>query len=549
MHKIPYIKKGHQGGMDFQEEQKLGSSFFLYLYFGGVIIFFIVLLLRLFHLTVVKGEYYKRAAEGNRIREVIIEPKRGMLVDRRGVVLSQNYAADLHGEGDRLKSIRIYQDPEIIAPFVGYRQTADEKDIKSDPCLNKLTLGDKVGKKSIEKIYDCELRGKNGKKLVEVDAGGKILKTLNVIAPEDGKTIKLSLDSLLQKKAYEIINNDKFEVKDKKVAVVGLKPQTGEVLVLAAWPSFNPQDFEDGNNESVKAYINNKDKPLFNRATEGTYPPGSIFKLVLAAAALEEKKIDEATMIEDTGKIKAGPIEFGNWYYLERGKTEGLLNVVKALARSNDIYFYKVGEKVGSDLIKSWAEKFGLGKKTGIEFEESEGLIPSAFWKEDVLKEQWYLGDTYNLSIGQGYILVTPLQMALAVEAIANKGTLCKPQILKNTDEKTNCHRLPLSKKTLDIIKQGMIQACTPGGTGWPLFNYKAPNSKGEMVETPVACKTGTAESHALSKEPHAWFTVFAPAENPEIVLTVLVEEGGQGSDIAAPIAKEILNAYFERKE
>lgn len=549
MTKLPFIHKGHHGGMDFQADQKIGSSIFLYAFFLGVFVFFIILILRLSHLTIVKGEYYRRLADSNRIRETIIEPKRGILTDRKGVIIAQNSDADIHSSGQRLMSKRSYQNAEVMAPIVGYRQVADSQDIKNDQCLSKIISGDKVGKKGVEKIYECDLRGTDGKKLTEVDASGKSLRTLGVVPPRDGKTIQLAVDSELQKKAYEIINSEKSEVKGKKVVIVGLKPQTGEVILLVSSPSYNPQDFEDNNTEAVSKYFTDTNKPLFNRATEGTYPPGSIFKIILAAGVLEDKKIDENTTVEDTGILKAGPLEFGNWYYLQYGKTEGEVNIVKALQRSNDIFFYKIGEKMGNDSIKSWAEKFGYGRKTGIGLEEADGLIPSSFWKEEVLKEQWYLGDTYNFSIGQGYSLVTPIQVAQATSVIANNGYLCKPKLLKVGSDGGECQKLNLSQKTLDLVKEGMTKACVTGGTGWPLFEFRVRSSEFGEEKMPVACKTGTAESHGALTNPHAWFTVFAPIKDPQIVLTVLVEEGGQGSDVAGPIARDILKAYFERKE
>ncbi|MGB9707691.1 MAG: penicillin-binding transpeptidase domain-containing protein, partial [Microgenomates group bacterium] len=299
----------------------------------------------------------------------------------------------------------------------------------------------------------------------------------------------------------------------------------------------------------------NFDHPLFNRALEGLYPPGSIFKLVVAAAALEEKTIDEKTQIEDTGVLQAGPLKFSNWYFLQYGKTDGMVDVVKGIGRSNDIFFYKIGEKTGVEKIKKWAQILGLGKKTGIGLSEEEGLIPSIFWKETILKDQWYLGDTYNFSIGQGYILTTPIQLAVLTSVFANNGYLCQPKLLKIKNNQwlmeKNCQKLPLTVKTLNLIKQGMKQACSPGGTGWPLFEFKVEEKQASgpanLIKIQTACKTGTAESQSKNHLPHAWITVFAPYENPEIILTVLVENGGQGSDVAGPIAKEILKAYFEQ--
>lgn len=496
----------------------------------------------MFQLTIVKGAYYRRLAEGNRMREVIIEPERGTIIDRKGLIIAENSEANIDSSGERLFSRRQYHDGEAVASIVGYRQVADENDLKNDTCLTKLKLGDMVGKKGIEKKYDCVLRGKHGTKLVEINAQGKLLDTLSVIPPTSGKTLQLALDLELQKKAIEALAG-------KKGAVVATQPKTGEVLVMVSTPSYNPQFFEDGDDKAMNAYLKNEDKPLFNRALEGVYPPGSTFKIVMASAALQEKAIEPDTIFEDTGVIKAGAATFGNWYYLEYGKTEGPVDIVKALRRSNDIFFYLTGGKLGPQKIKNWAEKFGLGKPTGIGLEEASGSVPSPYWKEDVLKEQWYLGDTYNFSIGQGYLLTTPMQINQMASVIATNGKLCSPQLLKIQDgQPISCQSLDMKKEVLDLVKKGMQEACSPGGTGYPFFNFQV-NRSGKMEKITVACKTGTAESHGDEAKPHAWFTVYAPAVNPEIVITVLVEESGQGSDIAGPIAKEVAKAYFERSQ
>lgn len=505
-------------------------------------VMFLILILRLFQLTIVKGSYFRHLSENNRLRQIEIEPRRGKILDRKGFIIASSQPKDKTSQ-------RIYHEGEKIAHLIGYRQLASKEDFKNDLCPNRLKLNDKIGKEGVEKIFDCQLRGKKGKKLIEVDASGKYLKTISLIPAKEGKTIQLSVDWELTKKSFELI-------KDKKGAIVATKPQTGEVLVLVSSPSFDPQDFEDNHQSVISRYLKDKNQPLFNRATKGTYPPGSTIKPLIAAAGLEEKVIDEHFQIEDTGVIKAGPLTFGNWYFLEYGKTEGLVDVVKAIRRSNDIFFYKTGERLGEKKIKTWLEKFGWGKPSGIGLDEEEGLIPSSFWKQETIGERWYLGDTYNLSIGQGYILVTPLQVNLATAVFANGGYLCQPRLLKvKNGQQTNCQKLPLSSKTLRLIREGMKQACSPGGTGWPLFNFsirtvlkKDSPSKGlSLVQT--GCKTGTAESYGKNKAPHAWFTVFAPFDKPEIVLTVLVENGGQGSDVAAPIAKEILKSYFERTQ
>lgn len=572
MGKLPLFIKGRSGGINFDRHKKISSTFILYIYFLLIAVFFATLGLRLFQLTIVKGEYYSRASEQNRIREIVIEPKRGIIRDRKGLILASNTGADTRNNSERLTSHREYHSPDLVAPVIGYRQKADQEDFSQDSCINKLKIGDKVGKKGVEKMYECELRGKHGKKLIEVDARGQYLRTVSLLPPQDGKTIQLALDLALQTKAYEL-------VKGKNAAVVATKPDTGEVLILVSSPTFNPQAFEDENAKTVSSYLSARDKPLFNRSTEGTYPPGSIFKIILATGALEEKKITDHTLIEDTGTLKAGPLSFGNWYFLQYGKTDGMVDVVKAIRRSNDIFFYKIGDLLTPNKIKKWADLFGYGSKTGIGLEEAEGVIPSAFWKQEMFHDQWYLGDTYNLSIGQGYLLVTPLQMNQATAAFANGGYLCKPLLTRissrlNRDPISTCEKLPISEKTLKLVREGMRQACSTGGTGWPFFDFRIKNQElriknsesiqeanqqtsqqGTIIQ--VGCKTGTAESQSAAPTgsdskvapPHAWFTVFAPYDKPEIVLTVLVENAGQGSDVAAPIAKEILKAYFERNE
>lgn len=544
--KILPFTRFEEKSINFKNKSPEDFSWKIYLLPIIIVLVFLILTSRLFQLTIVKGAYYRFLAENNRIKEIKIEPLRGRILDRKGMVLAYSQK-----KGDLVK--RVYPEGEFFGHILGYRQLASKEEIKNDLCENSLELNDKVGKMGIEKIFDCQLRGKKGKKLVETDALGKEIKTINIATPVPGKDIKISLDAQLQIKAAELLKN-------KKGAVVASIPQTGEILILFSSPTFNPQVFEDNDLNLINSYLKNKTQPLFNRATKGLYPPGSVIKPIISVAALEEKIIDSRFQIEDTGIIKAGPLTFGNWYFLQYGKTDGMVDVVKAIKRSNDIFFYRLGEKMGEKKIKAWLEKFGFGKKTNLGLEEEEGLIPSSFWKKETLKENWYLGDTYNLSIGQGYFLATPIQINLTTAVFANEDYLCQPQLLKiqKLDLKTqNCQKLHLSPKNLALVKEGMKQACSPGGTGWPLFNFKIKNQKINVnnkedykeEEIQTGCKTGTAESQDKDKNPHAWFTIFAPFEKPEIVITVLVEHGGQGSDIAAPIAKEILKVYFERRE
>lgn len=526
---LPYQKVDHKIGFKKTSNR---SKLRIYSLIIAIILIFFVQIFRLFHLTIMENGYYRLISENNRIKELIITPKRGTIYDR-------NDRPIVSSEITNNKESRTYYISEAGAHFFGYRQIADQNDIKTDSCPEKIIINDKIGKQGLEKVFECLLRGKKGKKLVETNAQGKIIKELSKLLPVDGKNIVSSIDFELQKKAFDLI-------KDKKAAIVATKPQTGEIIVMTSSPSFNPEIFENNNTVLVKNAMIDPNKPLFFRATKGLYPPGSVFKTMLAAAALEEKKIDENFSINDTGQITAGPITFGNWYFLQYGKTEGEVNLVKSLQRSNDIYYYKIGEKLGDKEIKKWGEIFGYGTNSGIAIGDEAGNLPYSFWKEEVLHEQWYLGDTYNYSIGQGYVTASPLQVNLATLPYANNGYYCKPKTLKNIDQTIenkvlenetipDCRKLPLSQKTIDLVREGMRQACATGGTGWPFFDYKIP----------VGCKTGTAENSNKNKLPHAWFTIFAPFDKPEIVLTVLVEDAGEGSEVAAPIAKEIINQYL----
>jgi penicillin-binding protein 2 len=302
---------------------------------------------------------------------------------------------------------------------------------------------------------------------------------------------------------------------------------------------------------------------LLDRAIGGVYPPGSTFKLVVAAAGLEDKIIDSNYSIIDTGVLKVGDFSFANWYYTEYGSKEsGDVNVVRALARSNDIFFYKLAEKINVDRLSAMAKKFGLGNVSGIDLiGEASGTVPTREWKEANIGESWYLGDTYHFGIGQGFLLTTPLQVNLWTGAIANNGVLQKPHLLK-TENKVSGIKKILSDKTISLIRQGMIASCSTGGVAWPLFDFKVKNSKlkidgknfmkvasssADMRKISIACKTGTAQHGGEKTLPHAWITLFAPAYDPQIVVTVLSESSGEGSNEAAPVAKKILEAYFSK--
>lgn len=317
----------------------------------------------------------------------------------------------------------------------------------------------------------------------------------------------------------------------------------------------------------MEAILDDKKNPLLNRSIAGVYPPGSTFKIVTATAGLQEKAINPDTLIEDTGTRTVGGTTFGTWYFLQYGRREAPLNIVGALRRSNDIFFYVVSEDVGARKLSDWAGKFGFGKILNIDIPgEVAGVVPGPSWKKRVIGEDWYLGDTYNMSIGQGYLQVTPLQINAMTNVAANEGILYRPHLLP--ENKKIIRQDFIDRKNIDLVREGMYEACQTGGTAYPLFNFTVRNNnlkiddidfkegaasasaskKNEKaVNIAVGCKTGTSETFDHT-DPHAWFTIFAPFHNPEISITVMVEHGGEGSTVASPIAKEILTKYFEEK-
>ncbi len=543
-------------------EKEMGDFKSRLVYFKiAVFLAVLIIFIRLVQLTVVKGSYFASLSEENRFRENVYPAGRGVIYDRNGDILVRNkpgfvalvdcgktkcFRKISHEESIKLEASgnaslvtlgieREYIEKEAFSHLLGTTGAVFEKDLGREHCGRKIGYQDDLGRSGVEEAFDCQLQGTYGRELIEVDASGNSIRTLSKVDPKPGKSLRLSIDKNLQLKAYELM-------KDKKGAVVAHIPKTGEILLLYSAPSFDLSKFSEGiSEEEYQKLVDNPQVPLFNRAIAGTYPPGSIYKTIIATAALEEKSIGKDTQIEDTGIITVGEFSFSNWYFSQYGKKEGLINVVDALKRSNDIFFYKTGEFVGVDKISEWSNKFLLGSKLGIELSgEEEGLVPSKKWKEEVKGEQWYLGDTYHLAIGQGDLLVTPLQVAFFSGAFANNGIICKPTVLK-TDKCVPLTKNLISESVLKIVREGMIGACSEGGTAFPFFGYKVGDK-----EISVACKTGTADYNDPEKT-HAWFTAFAPSLKPEIMVTVLVEGGGEGSRVAAPIAKEIMDEWFGR--
>ncbi len=510
------------------------------------LVFGILLLVRLIQLTVVEGPWRRRLADENRILTLPIMAQRGILTDRLGYPLTQNipvYRRQVPGTNpaqlqfesvSREQALQFLVDPKeridyvvkrdypsgsVSASLVGYvgEVTANELDTYQD-----YRLGELIGKTGAEQAFERRLRGIPGEEYLEINAQGKAVRTIGVKEAQSGSNMQLSVDLGLQQ-----ILVDAFQ--GLQGAAVALSPQTGEVLALVSVPTYDPAHLQDA--------LSQPGQPFFNRAVGGTYAPGSTFKLITGIAALEEGKITAETQFQDTGEIVIGDYRFGNWLYDEHGRTEGQVGLVRAIARSNDIYFYHIGELVGPNKLAEWAGMFGFGKAWGLfAWGESTGLVPTPEWKQTKKNERWFLGNTYHMSIGQGDVLATPMQVAVMTAGIAAGGVVCPPHMVLN-DDRVVCQQSNVRGETIALIQQGMIEACQPGGTGSPFFTF----------EPKVACKTGTAQQGGEKALPHAWFTIYAPAENPTIAVTVLVEQGGQGSTVAGPIAKKAIEYWLKK--
>ncbi|HET9946885.1 MAG TPA: penicillin-binding transpeptidase domain-containing protein [Patescibacteria group bacterium] len=553
-------------------------------------LFSLILIGRLFLIQVVAGQYYRNLSDSNRIRTSVIHSPRGIIFDRNGkplvlntpgyrevvnektVLLSTDEALSKIAKGEKgleIDNLRKYPFAEAAAHVVGYIGQISPDQL-TDPLYSDYQSGDLIGKMGVEQSFEALLRGTDGKVLTEVDATGKPVRTLGQTDPLPGQNISLTLDADLQQAVFTAMKDI------KKGAAIVSTPQ-GQVLAIVSKPSFDPNIFTMGDQyqppnsdeyENVAQILTDGDgQPLLDRAIAGTYPPGSTFKIVTAAAGLETHTIDSSYTVDDEGILKVGNFSFANWYFTQYGRTEGQVDVVKAIKRSNDIFFYKLGQLLGVDKLSAEAAKFGIGKKLGIPlYGEASGLLPTKEWKQKVIGEQWYLGDDYHYGIGQGYLLTTPLQVNAWTQVIANGGTLYQPQLLMGVTPLVKQSGL-LSSSTLSLIREGMVEACDTGGVAWPLFNFSVKNphltidNKNILPSTTatdsanladakhvvLACKTGTAQHGDDATLPHAWITVFAPAYNPQIVVTVLSESSGEGSNVAGPVAKTILDYYFSR--
>jgi len=415
-------------------------------------------------------------------------------------------------------------------------------------------LSDTIGRAGIEKTHEKILRGVTGRKKIEVNALGREQNILAVEPPIPGKNIILSLDLEAQNKLEHLVKNALESMKKNRAAAIAMNPQTGAILAMVSWPTFDNNKFSGGISSSTYAqYVSDPNHPLFNRAIGGTYPPGSTIKPIISAAALEEGIITKNTVFNSTGGLRVDRWFFKDWKVGGHGWT----NVTKAIAWSINTFFYYIGGGykdfvgLGADKLLHYLTLFNLGKKTGIDLPgERNGFLPSKEWKLKQKGENWFVGDTYNLSIGQGDILVTPLQVALWTSEVANDGKKIEPHLAETlTDPITKittqfshptASLKAASSKNLAIVRQGMAE-CVKSGSCQLL----------KTLPFATAGKTGTAQWNS-SRSTHAWFTAFAPFDNPELIVTVLVEEGGEGGSAALPIARDFLSwwgkKYLTRK-
>jgi penicillin-binding protein 2 len=439
-----------------------------------------------------------------------------------------------------------------------------------------------VGLAGIESTFEKELRGLEGRALVEVDVAGREVRMVgDGKAAVPGHSLRLTLDLDLQQAMEEILQRHLKSLYRKQGVAIAVNPQTGEILGLVSLPTYDSNEFTGGiSPEALRDLQEDPERPLVNHAISGMFPPGSTFKIVTASAGLEEEVITSQTRLFCGGILwlpnrfypedpsLAQP--FYCWIYHDWHGQHGSLSIVSAIAQSCDIFFYQVGggyrsrfQGLGEERLAYYSELYGFGSRLGIDLPgEAPGLIPDAKWKRVNYSESWVTGDTYNMSIGQGFVLATPLQILFATAAVGNGGTLYRPQLVHEViDSDGNVaqafapdviRQLPVSGETLGLVRQGMRAAVgSPGGTAWSL----------NVPGVAAAGKTGTAEFFVDRNKDglpdrdregnlptHSWFTSFAPYENPEIALTVFIYGGGEGSASAVPIASEILNHYFNRE-
>lgn len=570
-----------------------------------VLFVFALLVLKLFNLQVIRGEEYKKVSDNNRLKIVRRPAPRGIIYDRNGMAFVSDMpffdasavkkdlpedwntlfslSSILNISTETLKAI-LNKPPVDNSDSVKFKENLSfdevamlearkiefpglQVDVRTGRkylygalaghvlgYLNRLTPGQLknddysdvpqeafVGQYGAEKFYDDLLRGVAGGEIIEVDAMGREIRVVSFEPSIRGKNIKLTIDMMAQLEAERSLAG-------KTGAVVAVDPQTGEILALASSPSFDPNLFSGGiSHDEWNSLADNPDKPLLNRAIQSRYPPASTFKVITAIAALEQGMITEDTTFDCRGSLKIGGRDVGCWQKHGHGR----IGLHRALAESCDVYFYEIGKRININTLADYAQRFGLGKLSGIDINgEITGLVPTSEWKERVKHEKWYMGETVSASIGQGYLTATPLQMAMLTAAVVNGGRLIKPSILMRDagDSTLNEESVRVRPETLDIIMRGMRGAVQErSGTGWSA-NSKLTSIGGKTGTAQVVGKESFSKGYNKKFKDHAWFISFAPVHNAEIAVAVFVENGGFGGVAAAPIAKNVIEAYIKSK-
>jgi len=561
---------------------------------------FLLLIGRISWLQLIEGERYRRLSENSRLRLIPLSPPRGLILDRNGERLAGDEASfslsvipsniddvdrlldslgrflkidkeiakrkireasnpfkpvslkknvdmstiaflmereeEFPGTLITVHPVRSYPHGMVASHIIGYVGEVGKEELSSIHSFSDMEQGDLTGKMGIEKLYNNYLRGEKGGKQVEVDAYGRSFRTLSEKAPLLGNNVYLTIDLKLQEIAER-------ELGERKGVVLVGDPHTGEILSMVSHPNFDPNLFAWGIPKEKWALLKeDPENPLENRAVKGEYAPASTFKIIVAAAALENKLIDKDDTFLCMGEFPIGNRVFRCW----KEEGHGELNLEKAIVHSCDIFFYQLGLRVGVDKIIQFARYFGLGEPTCIDLAwEKNGFLPTSLWKKKNKREVWYAGDTANLSIGQGYILVTPIQMLNIVNVIANGGELFKPHLVKTiADSKGRTIRefspgkvkkVPLSHSTLELLRKS-LRGVVNEGTGW--------RARNRVVE--ISGKTGTAELSGEEK-PHNWFIGYAPSDNPSLSIVVLVEHREEDISIAAEIAGKVLSQWFDK--
>jgi len=589
-----------------------------------IFIAFSVVIGRFFYLQIFKYDFYKDLSENNRIALIPNVPNRGLILDRNGIIIADNYfdytleitpskVASLNKTIDDLKSIvelsagdlkqfkkilkesssldsvpikihlseieaarfaanklrfegveiksrlfRHYPKGAFASHLIGHINRINEEDKEA---INKLGWQqnykgtDSIGKLGIEKYYEAKLHGTTGFQEVEIDANGNSVRILNSTPSIEGDTITLSIDSNLQEIAENAFNK-------YRGALVALNPKNGEVLAFVSRPNFDPNLFVGGIDVDEWKILNESlDKPMLNRAINGLYPPGSTIKPFVALAALENDIRKPPFNIKDPGLFTLP--NSGHTYKDWKPFGHGVVDIVMAITISCDTFFYGLGIELGINKLSEFLARFGFGQATHIDmFGENAGLLPSPEWKQKRFKQPWYLGETVITSIGQGYMLVTPIQLAQAVAMLANGGVAIQPKLVQsiknNLTGKTEIFKnntikeLNLKPENLALVKEGMMNVTQPGGTA---------ASVGAGAPYKIAAKTGTAQVVEMKENEkynpnrmnerhrdHALFIAYAPAEDPTIAIALIVENGGHGGSTAGPIARKLMDYYLLKK-